>query len=310
MAAYLVRRGLQALVTLWVLLTIAFLLTHLSGDPVVLFLDSEDLQHPEIVAEMRGKLGLDQPLPLQYVRFLRKAVVGDFGKSLRHHGSALSLVLQRLPATAQLAGASLFLAILVSVPAGTFAAVKAIQVQPLYETPIMLGTLIGQSTPSFWLGLMLMLAFGLFLGWLPISGRGGIKHLILPAVALGLRPAAYFTRLTRAALLDVLSQDYVTVARSKGLSEWLVLARHALRNAMIPVITAIGLSFGRLLGGAVVIETVFAWPGLGRFAVQAVFNRDFSVVQAAVFVGGLSFVAINLLMDFVYAYLDPRIRYV
>jgi ABC-type dipeptide/oligopeptide/nickel transport system permease component len=296
-------------VIIWAILTLTFLLTRLSGDPVVLFLDTEDLAKPEIVAEARRRLGLDQPLIVQYGRFMEAAARGDFGVSLRHREPALGLILERLPATGQLATVSLLLAVVLAIPAGTWAALQAYRRRRLAAAPVMIGTLVAQSTPSFWLGIMLMLFFGVLLRWLPISGRGTALHLIMPAVALAVGPAAYFTRLTRSGLLDVLSKEFITVARAKGLSGITVLSRHAFRNAAIPLVTAIGLSFGRLLSGTVVIETVFAWPGIGRLAVQAVFNRDFPVVQAAVFVGGLIFVLINLVMDFVYVLIDPRIRY-
>lgn len=308
MTAYLVRRLLQSLIVIWAILTVAFLLTRLSGDPVVLFLDNEDLAKPEIVAEARRRLGLDQPLSVQYLRFVESAIQGEFGSSLRHQQPALPLIVDRLPATGELAVTSLLLAVVVSIPAGIYAALKAIQRERVKEAPIMIGTLIGQSVPSFWLGIMLMLFFGVWLRWLPISGRGTPAHLIMPAIALAVGPAAYFTRLVRSGMLEILTKDFITVARAKGLAETVVVFRHAFKNVAIPLVTAIGLSFGRLLSGTVVIETVFAWPGIGRLAIQAVFNRDFPIVQAAVFIGGLIFVVINLLLDVLYVAIDPRIR--
>jgi peptide/nickel transport system permease protein len=242
---------------------------------------------------------------VQYVRFLADVVAGDFGTSFRHQQPALPLVLERLPATLELALAALVLAVAVALPLGIVAALHRGRLADLLAMGF---AVVGQATPYFWMGIMLILVVSVELGWLPTSGRGSWRHLILPAVTLGTHFAAALARLTRTSMLEVLGQNYVTTARAKGLSECQVILTHALKNAAVPVVTLIGLQFGTLLGGAVVTETIFAWPGVGRLAVQSIFVRDYPVVQAGVFVLALSFVAINLLVDLLYGYLDPRIR--
>jgi peptide/nickel transport system permease protein len=242
---------------------------------------------------------------LQYVQFLGGALTGDFGTSFRHQQPALPLVLERLPATLELAGAALALAVVLALPLGILAAVYRGR---LLDVLAMAFAVVGQATPYFWMGIMLILVVSVELGWLPTSGRGGLERLILPTVTLGTHFAASLARLTRTSMLEVLGQQFVTTARAKGLSERSVVLAHALKNAAVPVVTLIGLQFGTLLGGAVVTETIFAWPGVGRLAVQSVFVRDYPVVQAGVFVLALTFVAINLLVDLLYGVLDPRIR--
>jgi ABC-type dipeptide/oligopeptide/nickel transport system permease component len=250
-------------------------------------------------------MGFDDPLYLQYWRFLKGAVQGDFGTSLRHDEPALGLVWQRMPATIELTGVALGVALVLAIPAGIVSAV--FRNTPLdYVSTVV--ALMGQAMPTFWLGIMLILIFSVGLQILPSSGRGGAAHLVLPALTLGLFTTARIMRLTRSGMLEVLGQDYVRTARAKGVGERTIVWKHALKNAGIPVVTIIGLELGTLLGGAVITETIFAWPGVGRLSVQAIYNRDYPLVQAAVFVLASIFVLVNLAVDLLYTYLDPRIR--
>ncbi|MBI3635093.1 MAG: ABC transporter permease [Candidatus Rokubacteria bacterium] len=283
--------------------TLAFLALRVSGDPAATMLPG-DASVEELVA-LRKTLGLDRSLPVQYAQFLGGVVSGDFGVSFRHQQPALPLVLERLPATLELAFAALVLAVAVALPLGILAALHR---GGLGDMLAMGFAVVGQATPYFWMGIMLILIVSVELGWLPTSGRGSFAHLILPAITLGSHFAAVLARLTRTSMLEVLGQNYVTTARAKGLGERRVILAHALKNAAVPVVTLIGLQFGTLLGGAVVTETIFAWPGVGRLAVQSIFVRDYPVVQAGVFVLALSFVGINLFVDLFYGWLDPRIR--
>ena len=303
MLEFVTRRLLHtALVTLGVV-TLAFVALRLSGDPAATMLPGDasvdELRH------LRRTLGLDQPLHVQYVVFLAGAVRGDFGESFRHQQPAFGLVLERLPATLELAFAALLLAVVVALPLGIVAALYRGRAADMLAMGF---AVVGQATPYFWMGIMLILVVSVELGWLPTSGRGGWPHLILPAVTLGTHFAASLARLTRTSMLEVLGQNFVTTARAKGLGEPRVVLAHALKNAAVPVVTLIGLQFGMLLGGAVVTETIFAWPGVGRLAVQSIFVRDYPVVQAGVLVLALVFVAINRAVDLLYGTLDPRIR--
>jgi ABC-type dipeptide/oligopeptide/nickel transport system permease component len=250
-------------------------------------------------------MGFNDPFLVQYWRFLRGAVQGNFGESLRHGQPAMRLVLERLPATFELAGAAMLIALCVAIPAGILSAVRRNTASDYCSTVV---ALLGQSMPTFWLGIMLILVFSVWLRVLPSSGRGDLEHLLLPAVTLGLFTTARMMRLTRSGMLEVLGQDYIRTARAKGLGEPPVVWKHALRNAAVPIVTIAGLELGALLGGSVVTETIFAWPGVGRLSVQAIYNRDYPVVQAAVFVLATTFVVVNLLVDLVYTSLDPRIR--
>src|SRR5688572_2988509 len=303
MVGYVFRKVFHTAFVALGVVTLAFAALRLSGDPAATMLPG-DASVEELVA-LRHQLGLDGPLWLQYVQFLGGALTGDFGTSFRHQQPALPLVLERLPATLELAGAALALAVALALPLGILAAVYRGR---LLDVLAMAFAVVGQATPYFWMGIMLILVVSVELGWLPTSGRGGVERLILPAVTLGTHFSASLARLTRTSMLEVLGQQFVTTARAKGLSEWSVVLAHALKNAAVPVVTLIGLQFGTLLGGAVVTETIFAWPGVGRLAVQSVFVRDYPVVQAGVFVLALTFVAINLLVDLLYGVLDPRIR--
>jgi len=300
---FVTRRLLHtALVTLGVV-TLAFVALRLSGDPAATMLPGD--ASVDELRDLRHALGLDRPLHVQYVAFLGSAVRGDFGDSFRHQQPAFGLVLERLPATLELAFAALLLAVAVALPLGIVAAIYRGRAVDMLAMGF---AVVGQATPYFWMGIMLILVVSVELGWLPTSGRGGWPHLILPAVTLGTHFAASLARLTRTSMLEVLGQNFVTTARAKGLGEPRVVLAHALKNAAVPVVTLIGLQFGTLLGGAVVTETIFAWPGVGRLAVQSIFVRDYPVVQAGVLVLALVFVTINLAVDLLYGTLDPRIR--
>jgi ABC-type dipeptide/oligopeptide/nickel transport system permease component len=303
MVGYVFRKVFHTAFVALGVVTLVFAALRLSGDPAATMLPG-DASVEELVA-LRRQLGLDRPLWLQYVQFLAGALSGDFGTSFRHQQPALPLVLERLPATLELAGAALLLAVALALPLGVLAAVYRGRI---VDVVAMAFAVVGQATPYFWMGIMLILIVSVELAWLPTSGRGGLERLILPAITLGTHFAASLARLTRTSMLEVFGQQFVTTARAKGLSEWSVVLGHTLKNAAVPVITLIGLQFGTLLGGAVVTETIFAWPGVGRLAVQSVFVRDYPVVQAGVFVLALTFVAINLLVDLLYGVLDPRIR--
>jgi ABC-type dipeptide/oligopeptide/nickel transport system permease component len=305
MPHFVLQRLRHAVFVLIAISFISFFFIHLSGDPVLLMLPA-DATAAEVAA-MRERLGFDDPLLVQYGRFFRGVVTGDLGNSLYYHVPVLGLVLQRLPASAELAVAAMAVALVVAVPVGVVSAVARGSALDLLG---MVVSLFGLSMPHFWLGIMMILLFSVTLGWLPTSGRGTAAHLVMPALALGAGMMAMFARLTRSVMLDVLNLDYVRTARAKGLAERAVVAKHALRNALIPLVTVAGMQFGFLLGGTVVVETVFGWPGLGRLIVQAIFNRDYPLVQAAVLVLAVIFVAVNLAVDLLYGLLDPQIRYV
>jgi ABC-type dipeptide/oligopeptide/nickel transport system permease component len=283
---------------------LSFVFMHLSGDPVMLMLpaDATDRQ----IEEFRERMGFNDPIPLQYLRFLSGAVRGDFGISLRHQQPAMGLVLERLPATLELAVTGMGIALLVAVPFGILSAIRR---GSALDYLVMAGALLGLSMPNFWVGIVGILIFSVKLRLLPTAGRGTWAQLILPSLALGSYLMALIARLTRSGMLEVISQDYIRTAHAKGLAEPLIIVRHALMNALIPLVTVVGLQMGELLGGTVVIETVFAWPGVGRLILQAVFQRDYPLVQAAVFLLAMIFVGANLLVDVAYRYLDPRIRY-
>jgi len=303
MLQYTLRKLLHTGLVALGVVTLVFIALRASGDPAATMLPG-DASVEELTA-LRRELGLDRPLHIQYARFLAGAVTGDFGTSFRHQQPALPLVLERLPATLELAFAALALAVAAALPLGIVAALRRGR---LADVLAMGFAVVGQATPYFWMGIMLILVVSVELGWLPTSGRGGWEHIVLPAITLGTHFAASLARLTRTSMLEVLGQNYVTTARAKGLAERRVILVHALKNAAVPVVTLIGLQFGTLLGGAVVTETIFAWPGVGRLAVQSIFVRDYPVVQAGVLVLALTFVAINLFVDLLYGYLDPRIR--
>jgi len=280
-----------------------FALVHLSGDPVLLMVSPD--APPEVVTTTRHVLGFDRPLYEQFGRYLGNALQGNLGVSLRMNRPVTTLILERLPATLQLTVAALVIAVVVAIPAGIVSAVKR---GTLIDRLAMAGAVAGQAIPIFWLALLLIAFFGVRLRWLPVYGSGSLAHFVLPAVSLSTIIMGRLARLVRSSMLEVLGQDYVRTARAKGVGESRVLAVHALKNAAIPIVTLLGLQFAQLLGGAVVTETIFAWPGIGRLVVEAIFNRDFPVVQGVVLVVSLIFVAVNLLVDLSYAVLDPRIR--
>ena len=260
---------------------------------------------PELVAETRHALGFDRPLPEQFARWIARAVQGDLGLSLRSNRSVGALIAERMPATIYLTVVALAIAVVLAVPAGIVSAVKR---GSALDRLAMIGAVAGQALPIFWLALLLIALFGVRLRWLPVFGYGTLAHLVLPAVSLSTIVLGRLARLVRSSMLEVLAQDYVRTARAKGLAEPRVLAMHALKNAAIPVVTVLGLQFAQLLGGAVVTETIFAWPGVGRLVVEAIFNRDYPIVQGVVLVVSLAFVMINLLVDVAYVVIDPRIR--
>jgi ABC-type dipeptide/oligopeptide/nickel transport system permease component len=302
MSAYLLRRLAQSIVVIAVVVVLVFAMMFLSGDPAALLLPP-DASREEIDA-FRHEMGFDQPFWIQFVKFSGSLLVGDFGRSWRFQEPALSVVLERLPATFELAIAALGLSLLIAVPVGVLSAVRN---DSKVDTVSMVFALLGQSVPGFWLGLMLILIFAVDLGWLPTSGRNGPEYLVLPAVSLALALAGRNARLVRSCMLEVLNEDYIRTARAKGLSEWRVVGKHALKNAMLPIVTIVGLELGSLLGGAVVTETIFSWPGIGLLAVQAIAGRDYPVVQAVIIISALCFVLINLAVDLLYTRLDPRV---
>ena len=283
--------------------SIVFALLHVSGDPATLLV-SQDATQADI-AEIRRAYGLDQPLSVQYARFVGRAARGDLGYSYRQGLPVAELIVERLRATCELALAGLAVSVFLGVPLGIVAAARH---GSAVDTAAMTVALLGTSVPSFWLGLLLIIVFGVRLGWLPISGYGGFTYLLMPAFVLGGFYAAQVSRLTRTSILEVLAQDFIRTAWAKGLAMRAVLLKHVLRNATLPVMTVVGLDFGRMLGGAVVVETIFAWPGMGRLAVQAVLGRDFPVVQGTAIVGAAIFLAVNLLIDLLYGWVDPRLH--
>lgn len=308
MGAFLLRRLLY-LAPLWIGISlIAFILASLApGDPARL--SAQELAGrpptPEEVSAERERLGLNDPFPVRYIRWLGNAARGDFGLSYRSGEPVTAALLKRLPSTVQLAAAATLLALALALPLGVLGAIRRNSPVDHITRAV---AMAGASMPSYWLAYLLILVFAVRLHWLPVSGRGGWQHLVLPAIALGLGSAAILMRLTRAELLETLNQDYVQTGRAKGLSEGRVVVGHAFRNALIPVVTMTGIQFGTLLGGAAIIETVFAWPGIGKFLVDSISARDYPVIQGFVIVAGTTFLLVNLAVDVAYAWLDPRIR--
>jgi len=308
-AVKILRRAAITLPVLWVVVTVVFLLIHLvPGDPVVQML-GEGATAADISA-LRHSLGLDGTLHAQYFHYMRGVVHGDLGQSLRLHDSVLRLILQRYPYTLALTVGALVIGVGLAIPAGV---ISARHRNGWIDRVIGVGSLVGLSFPNFALGPILILVFAIGLGWRPVSGAGNgagelLRHLVLPAVTLGLGLAAILTRMVRTSMLEEMGQDYVRTARAKGLPERTVVYRHALRNALNPVLTVVGLQFGSLLAGAIVTETIFGWPGLGRLTLSAISNRDYALVQGCILAVGLTYVAINLLTDAAYAIADPRLR--
>ena len=285
--------------------TLVFLFIHfIPGDPVQVML-GENAQMAD-VEKLRQGLGLDRPLGEQYLRFLQGLLTGDLGVSIHTGQPIVKTIFRRLPATLELTFSSMFVALLLSIPLGVISASKQYS---LLDNGSMFFALLGISMPNFWLGPLLIILFAVNLGWLPVSGRGGLDHLILPAITLGTALAAKLTRMTRSSVLEILHEDYITTSRAKGLREALVIFKHALRNALIPVITVIGIQFGALLSGALITETIFAWPGIGRLAITAIQKRDYPLIQGCVLIIALGYVFANLFTDLAYAWADPRIRF-
>jgi ABC-type dipeptide/oligopeptide/nickel transport system permease component len=300
---YVVGRLFQGVVALLGVTCVAFLLVSLSGDPAFILLTPEAGEEQR--AAFRMSYGLDQPLPVQYARYVSHVARGDFGTSFAFNRSAIQVVLDRVPATLLLTATAVALGVAVGMPAGVVAAVRA---GGLLDRLVMAMVLLGQSVPTFWLGLLMIRIFAVNLRWVPVSGHGTVLHLVMPALALGLYLAALLARLTRSEMLEALAQDYVRTARAKGLSERVVTVAHALKNALLPIVTLIGLQLGALLGGAVVTETVFAWPGVGSLVLDAILRKDYPVVLAAVELVAAAFIVINVLLDLLYGYLDPRLK--
>jgi peptide/nickel transport system permease protein len=295
---------IQAIFLLKLVMIIVFLLLHMTGDPVSVMMDTDATL--EDIAYMKKLMGFDQPLWVQYGRFFSNAIGGDFGESIEHGEPAMGLVLERLPATLEMALGAFTFAVVIGIPFGCLAAFKE---GSLYDKGCVGISVLIQAVPDFWLAIMLIMFFSVTLGILPSFGRGGWQHFIMPAFAASTYHLARLARLMRSQMLEVMRQDYIITARSKGLNEKIVLMVHALKNSAIPIVTVLGLDLGILLGGTVIIEVVFAWPGVGRLVVQAIANRDFPIVQSAVFLMASGFVIINLTVDLLYAYLDPRISY-
>ena len=305
MRTYLARRLAQSALTLLGTSVLVFVILRvLPGDPAKMLLPEGAPQ--SAVEALNRQLGLREPLHVQYAIFLRSVFRGDFGQSFQYRAPALRVVVERLPATIDLTLSAMALTVLFGVATGIVAAVRQ---GTGYDYAGTVVTVLGQSLPNFWLGIMLVLLFGVTLRWLPTSGFQGWPHLILPTVTLAAYPTALVARLTRSSMLEILTQDYVRTGRAKGLTERVVVLSHALRNATIPVLTVIGLQIGTLLGGAVITESVFAWPGIGKLVVDAIFFRDFPVVQTILILSASIFVVINLLVDVLYTVIDPRIRY-
>ena len=304
MQRYILTRVFYACVSLFLLSITIFGMVRISGDPVILMAEpgakEEDLQ------ALRHEFGLDKPIYVQYGVFLSKLVRGDFGKSLYYRVPVWELYLSRLPASVELAGVAMLISIILGIPIGIFAAVR---VNTWLDSFGNVFANLGLALPSFWVGLMLILIFSVDLNWLPSSGSGTAKHIIMPALSLGWVLMASNMRLARSAMLEVLGSEYVKLARIKGLSERLVILKHAFKNAMIPVLTFASIQLALVINGTVVVETIFAWPGVGRLAFEGISFRDFPVVQTTVLLAGLTIVAVNLLVDILYAYIDPRIRY-
>lgn len=305
MGRYVLNRLAQALLVLLGVSLIVFVLLQVAGDPVLIMMSGTAITEAQLQA-MRHEMGLDAPAPVRYGRFVLGLVTGNLGDSLRSGRPALPLVLERAPATLLLTFSSLMFALMIAVPIGVISVMRPGGIADAAGR--MLAT-FGQATPVFWLGITMILIFAVQFRWLPPAGYGTWQHLVLPTIALGLYPMARISRLLRSSLLEVIYQDYIRTARAKGLTERRIITRHALRNAALPVVTIVGLTFGGLLGGAVVTETIFAWPGVGQLAVQAIYNRDANLIQAAVMVAAIAFTLVNLAVDVCYAALDPRIRY-
>lgn len=305
MTTFVARRLIFLLFVTFMVATLVFFFIHfIPGDPVAIMLG--DTARAADMAELRAQLGLDRPLLEQYGNFLSGLLHGDLGMSIRYHKPVAEMVLSRLPATIELTAAAMIIALAIALPAGILSALRPYSA---FDHSAMLVSLVGVSMPSFWLGPLLILAFAIHLDWLPVSGRGGLASLALPAITLGTALAAILSRMTRSSMLEVIREDYITAGRARGLSERVVILKHGFRNALIPVLTVMGLQIGALLSGAVVTEKVFAWPGIGRLLVDGIEARDYTLVQGCVLAISLCYVLVNLVIDLLYAAVDPRIRF-
>ncbi|MBT9290932.1 ABC transporter permease [Prosthecodimorpha staleyi] len=302
---YVLGRLAMAFLTIFVTTVAVTLLIHLvPGDPVQIMYSQSQGTTPEQIEEIRRSLGLDQPIYIQYLTFVGKLLHGDLGHTIRGHQPVLDVIMQRLPNTLLLASAAMMVAIAIGLPIGFLAAYKR---GTLLDTSLMIGAIAGVSIPHFWLGLLLLLVFAVDLGWFPVSGTG-LANLVLPAVTLGLSNAAVIARMTRSSMIDTMHQDFVRTAEAKGLPKAVVLHRHVLRAGLVPIITMMGLQFSFMMGGAIVVENIFAWNGVGRMAIEAIFQRDYPVIQGFILTFSTVVVLVSLLMDTVYALVDPRIR--
>ncbi|MFD1037305.1 ABC transporter permease [Virgibacillus byunsanensis] len=303
MLDFVIKRFLQVILVVFLALTVVFFMIRLSGDPTTLFLPPDAPR--EQIEEYRELLGFNRPLYVQYGDFMINAVQGDFGESLRSHEDALQIVLDRFPATFQLAISALIISLSIAIPLGVLSAYKRNTVFDKIGVGL---TVVGQAVPSFWLGLILIYFFAAQFKMLPYGGGGSLVHMILPTITLAAYSVARFTRFTRSAMLDVMRKDYIRTAKSSGVPTRRLIMRYALRNSLIPIITLVALDLGVLLGGAVITEVVFSWPGIGRLLMQSLMNRDFPIVLAGVFIIALTYAVINFIADVLYAYVNPQIR--
>lgn len=304
MQRYILKRLFQAVFTIMMIMVVVFVLLRLAGDPVAMLVPP-DADEADVKA-LNEKFGLDKPLLVQFVAFVKSALQGDFGESFKWQEPALRLVLGRFPATLELALSAILLATIFGLSTGIASAVKKDSLFDRFGKAI---SLLGQATPSFWLAVMIMLLFGVKLDWLPVSGHGSLRHLVMPAVTISWISMASITRLTRSSMIDALKSDYIVMARIKGVPKRYVVMLHALKNASIPILTMMSMQFSYLIAGTVVVETIFSWPGTGRLAIQAFLARDFPVIQAFVLFASFIYITINLLVDILYAFIDPSIRY-
>ncbi|MFP3388166.1 nickel ABC transporter permease [Brevibacillus sp. SIMBA_040] len=304
MTTFLIRRLLHSIFVVLAITLVIFVLVRLTGDPVsIMFQAGEPTK--EAIAELRKNLGLDEPVYVQFVLYLKDMFTGNLGTSFRTGESVIAMMQEKMGATLLLAFGGMFVALLIAIPVGIISAVRRGSVADFFGR---IFSLLGISFPNFWLGIMLIIIFAVKLRWFPASGYQGLEYLVLPSVALGLILSGILARLVRSSMLEVLNQQYINTARSKGIKEWIVVIKHGLRNALIPTVTFIGLQFGTLLGGTVIIEQVFSWPGIGRMLIDAISQRDFPVIQGSVIILSFLMIFVNLLVDISYGFIDPRIR--